>query len=367
MMARLSRAEGALRVATDEIAQQDAVIRTLRQKVKHFESVGDPKAEVDSARRCRRLERTVHQMEIFLADYGMIWVGEDDEEDESPAVAVAAAADSGGGGAGSGTPAAARAPRGTGPVTPSDYDKILSNVAELNALAGEGVGTVAKRADGSAKIAMPDPVTLRLYANGMMLFDGPFRQLDETIAQSFLHDVLDGYFPTELQERFPDGIPFRAYDLRGEAYNTATGKIFPGVGHQVGGVAMSPQPKRASNVHSMGDLNSGAAPHPQSAASLLNKLPPTVIRKGKIIDIRGDIAGQLAAGGGGGGKVSVIDTEVVQGLKQNAAAIGDGALAHRPVTPADIATLQVKSIDGKETLVLKLRFSDTIGTARRWV
>lgn len=361
MMARLSRAEGALRVANDEVARQDGVIRTLRQKLQKYEAAGSPQADGELSRRCRRLERTVHQMETFLADYGMMWVGEDEDEDCDGAGTVDLGTNP------------SKATRPPGPVSPSDYDTILANVAELNTLAGDGVGTVAKRPDGSAKIVMPDPVMLRLYANGMMLYDGPFRPLEEPIAQSFLKDVLDGYFPAELQERYPAGVPFKAFDFRTEEYNSAAGRSFPGVGQQVGGPAKpssllptTVQPTGSSNVKSMSDLDSGAAPSPQSAASLLNKLPTSVVRKGKLIDIRGDIAGQLATSVGAT-QVSVINTEVVEGLKKNAVALKDGAAAHRPTTPADIATLQVKSIDGKETLVLKLRFHDTIGTARRYV
>lgn len=40
-----------------------------------------------------------------------------------------------------------------GPVT-VDYDKIISNVEELNALAGEGVGEVAQGKDGSHSITV---------------------------------------------------------------------------------------------------------------------------------------------------------------------------------------------------------------------
>jgi len=372
MMARLSRAEAALRVANDEIARQDGTIKSLRTKLAKHEAVTNPPAEADLARRCRRLERTVHQMETFLADYGMIWVGDDDSDDGDARDGADGSADPGG------LSAAAAAGRGQiAQVTPAHYDTILANVEELNVLAGDGVGQVARRADGSAKIAMPDPVTLRLYANGMMLYDGPFRTLNEPIAQAFLKDLHDGYFPSELQDRYPDGIPFKAHDFRLETYTAAAAgagrPAFPGVGHQVGGeakpsilipTAVQPKP---SNVRTVADVRDGAAPAQQSAAALLNRLPASVVRNGKLIDIRGDLAGQLVIGGAAGQKVAVIDTEIVKAMKESAAAIAGDPAAIRPKTPGDMATLQVKSIDGKETIVLKLRFADTIGTARRYI
>ncbi len=29
--------------------------------------------------------------------------------------------------------------------------------------------------------------------------------------QQFIRDILDGFFPTELQKRFPDGVPFNVF------------------------------------------------------------------------------------------------------------------------------------------------------------
>ena len=30
----------------------------------------------------------------------------------------------------------------------------------------------------------------------------------EPLTQQFIRDILDGFFPSELQKRFPDGVPF---------------------------------------------------------------------------------------------------------------------------------------------------------------
>lgn len=39
----------------------------------------------------------------------------------------------------------------------------------------------------------------------------------------------------------------------------------------------------------------------------------------------------------------------------------------RPITPADITTLQVKSDSGQATILLKMRYSDTLRDVRRYV
>lgn len=45
---------------------------------------------------------------------------------------------------------------------------------------------------------------------------------------------------------------------------------------------------------------------------------------------------------------------------------GDADVA-RPSTAGKIATIQVKSEDGKETFVLKLKFTDTVGIMRTYI
>ena len=49
---------------------------------------------------------------------------------------------------------------------------------------------------------------LTLYANGILMFRGPFRPYSDLETQNCMLDLLDGYFPTELQNRYPDGVPF---------------------------------------------------------------------------------------------------------------------------------------------------------------
>lgn len=50
---------------------------------------------------------------------------------------------------------------------------------------------------------------LTLYSNGIVMFSGPFRPFDDHMTQDLVKDILDGYFPSELQGRFPEGVPFK--------------------------------------------------------------------------------------------------------------------------------------------------------------
>lgn len=113
-----------------------------------------------------------------------------------------------------------------------NFDLVLHRIRELNVLAGEGESFVQLTATG-AQLVPKQPVRLSLYRDGIVMFDGPFRSYQEhstqvsvmqrdatpplhTAAsnlcsshlQQFVQDLMDGYFPSELQSRFPDGIPF---------------------------------------------------------------------------------------------------------------------------------------------------------------
>lgn len=55
----------------------------------------------------------------------------------------------------------------------------------------------------------PSCMSLKFYKNGMIVQDGPLRSYEDPATTSFLKDILDGYFPSELQEAYPEGVPFK--------------------------------------------------------------------------------------------------------------------------------------------------------------
>lgn len=68
-----------------------------------------------------------------------------------------------------------------------NFDLVLRRIRELNVLAGEGESFVQTTGTG-AKLAKKDPIQLKLYRNGIVMFDGPFRSYQEHSTQvSFLH------------------------------------------------------------------------------------------------------------------------------------------------------------------------------------
>ncbi|NXL37886.1 UBX11 protein, partial [Glaucidium brasilianum] len=86
-----------------------------------------------------------------------------------------------------------------------DFDLILEKVKDLNVLAGEGISQI-EHTPGGARLRQPEPLPLTLYQNGMVMGNGPFRPYEEPPAQQCLQDIVDGYFPSELQLHYPDGV-----------------------------------------------------------------------------------------------------------------------------------------------------------------
>lgn len=42
------------------------------------------------------------------------------------------------------------------------------------------------------------------------------------VYQSVLSDILDGYFPYDLKNKYPEGVPLKPVDLTEEAYTEST-------------------------------------------------------------------------------------------------------------------------------------------------
>ena len=50
-----------------------------------------------------------------------------------------------------------------------------------------------------------EPLPLTIYRNGIFLMKGPFRPFGNPTTEQFINDILDGYFPYELKEKYPEG------------------------------------------------------------------------------------------------------------------------------------------------------------------
>eukprot|EP00051_Salpingoeca_urceolata_P019275 m.279693 g.279693 ORF g.279693 m.279693 type:complete len:513 (+) comp19389_c0_seq28:93-1631(+) len=360
MATRLKALERQLELSQLELDRKNETISRLQVKIKTL-SLKQADASSESSAtfgaslhsEYARLQRQVCDMEAFLADYGMVWVGDtsDGEEEEDD---VGTEIDAKGSSAPSvigSKPTWSPDDSVTKPVT-VDFDKIIHNIKELNALAGDGAHSIGTDKDGATRLLPVEPIPMALYSNGFVMFAGPFRSYEDPTAKMCVRDLTEGYFPIELKERYPNGIPIEVTDMRNQKYLPQ--QQFPGVGYSLGGA------HRPSRLVETPYGQQYAAGSSANTDLLLSKLPLSVIRQGKVVDIRSSVAAAISSPTHKK-TVTVVPTPIVESMKSSLDA-GD-----RPKTPADTSTIQVKSETGKERFILKLRFTSTIDDLRKYI
>ncbi|XP_040900438.1 UBX domain-containing protein 11 [Toxotes jaculatrix] len=340
MMQRVTLLEKTVRSQAREIECKNKKISVLEEKLriqKESESAHDLSGRDDLERRCQQLQNQVHEMEGFLNDYGLIWVGDEENSDSAGCEQTHSS--------------------GTSRVKGfhMNFDLVLQRIRELNILAGEGESYVQSTATG-AQLAKKDPIQLRLYCNGIVMFDGPFRSYQEQSTQQCMQDLMDGYFPSELQERFPDGVPFEVHDLREEEFIfRLPWDKFPGEGQAVCG-----------GKDGSSDVASYQIPgKKQTMDQFLNRLPKRVVKAGRVIDIRDSLRAALQGSSEAQSSDSVIliDTAALRAMKEKLQTFS----SERPSSAHNVITLKVKSEDGNHTYILKMCFSETVGHLRQYL
>ncbi|KAK4307446.1 hypothetical protein Pmani_020791 [Petrolisthes manimaculis] len=88
-----------------------------------------------------------------------------------------------------------------------DYEKLLAAITELNIMA---------QGDATAEVGdeVGESLQLTLYKNGIVVDEGAFRSFEVLQTRQFLQDILDGFFPSELQDIYPEGVPIKVRDKR---------------------------------------------------------------------------------------------------------------------------------------------------------
>ncbi|XP_060937991.1 UBX domain-containing protein 11 [Limanda limanda] len=340
MMRRVTLLEKQVRDQAQDLEYKDKKISVLEEKL--WDQSESERGRDYSERRCQELQNQVHEMESFLKDYGLTWVGDRRSSDSAEQ-----------------TPSPGRDHLlFTGPELFCKYhagnfymnfNLVLQRIKELNILAGEGESYVRSTATG-AQLAQRDPVHLRLYSNGIVMFDGPFRSYREPSTQQCMQDLMDGYFPSELQDRFPDGVPFQLHDRRDEEFIfRQPWDQFPGSGQAVCG-----EKDDASKVASFDTQGKKL-----TTDQFLSRMPKVVVKAGRVIDIRESLRATLLGSSAAQSDSAIpIDTAALQAMEQS---------SDRPSSAHDIITLKVKTEDGDHTYVLTMGFSETIGHLRQYL
>ncbi|XP_034552901.1 UBX domain-containing protein 11 [Notolabrus celidotus] len=336
MMQRVTLLERTVRSQAQEIEQKSKRVSFLEEKVKLLkdsENTCDLRDDVE--RRCQQLQNQVCEMESFLNDYGLIWVGDENQPLNSERSLW--------------QPDASEVRK-----FHMNFDIVLQRIRELNVVSGEGESFIQPTSTG-AQLAKKDPIQLSLYSNGIVMFDGPFRSYQEQSTQECMQDLMDGYFPSELQDRFPDGVPFKVHDRRDEEFiSRLPWNKFPGEGQAVLG-----DKDETSSV-----VSSKLPGKKLSMDQFLSKIPRVVLKAGRVIDVRDSLRRTLQGSSDArSSSVILVDTPALQAMRERLQTSGDD----RPSSACEVLTLKVKSEDGNHTYVLKMSSSETIGNLRQYL
>ncbi|MEQ2286764.1 hypothetical protein AMECASPLE_005655 [Ameca splendens] len=335
MIHRITALENTVRSQAQEMDQKDETISVLEERLRSQKESDLERAPCLSSRddlrkRCQLLQNKVQEMENFLSDYGLIWVGDGDTSDSEESQQT--------------TSSGLSADRGF----QMNFDLVLQRIRELNVLAGEGESFIQATGSG-AKLAKKDPIPLRLYRNGIVMFNSPFRSYQEHSTQECMQDLMDGYFPSELQQRFPDGVPFEVHDRRDEEFMfRLPWDTFPGD-------RLADSGEKFTN--SFGFMSGRKLTTDQ----FLSKLPKMVVKAGKVIHIRGSLRRTLQGSSDAQSSEILIDTPVLQSKMDRTQMINSDKPAQ------EVITLKLKSEDGNHTYIMKMSLSETVSQLRGYL
>lgn len=145
-------------------------------------------------------------------------------------------------------------------------NELNSKVGNENCVIDEG---------GIKRFSQKAEVSIVVYKNGIIVDDSPFRPFDWDITKSFLMDIIEGFFPYEFKEKYPEGVRMKTVDKTGENYTrlmATTTEVSKG------------------NIKDLETLKNRGEIHQQmSKHTYLNKLPQHVIRNGKIVPVRSEV------------------------------------------------------------------------------
>ena len=157
-----------------------------------------------------RLVRQVSEMEQFLGDYGLQWIGD----------SHTTAADSGDTRTHGSASASSLSSVSSSSTLPFHLPTLLQRVEQLNASLPP-TSLLISHHSSVTRFQPPPYLLLTLYRDGLTLTQSnhreqPLRSYDSSQCQSLLGDMLDGFFPSEWRSEWPEGVRIVVADRSGE-------------------------------------------------------------------------------------------------------------------------------------------------------
>lgn len=376
---RLSTVEKIASKQAKSLGLKDRLLNDLQMQLKSLESNHDAsllyklqkdleevRSENDS------LKKQLSEMETFLNDYGLVWVGfragsgGSGTTDETTSTSEDETRTSHSDEHSNETPTAINTTTTTTGVASNDiyFDvpSFLASVNELNMIASDGSSMrIHTNVHGVTKFLPPVSLDLILYKDGMWFRNGPLRVWSLKESREFIKDIQEGYFPYELKDEYPEGVCLAIIDrskvychdmkMNGGASNSTNPSAsstsftaFAGKGNrledgkEVEGSSPNTSPATATAAAAASGVPtpptlSSAAPPPQPLESFLSKLPSHVIQNGKVIEVRGEI-GKMLTNGTAGRQTSPSPSPPTTTSTNASPPIAAGVVSSSPPPPA---------------------------------
>lgn len=227
MAQRLSKVERALTQKNLEVEALRCELDVCRRSLARFHGSVETLSVVQEN---EDLRNQVNDMQQFLADYGLTWVGDNDEgvPPTTPKRHVGNDDDL------SNSPRAvlwsaysaynervekysrnAQSSRAI-PHKAIDIKTLEARIEALNTIAEKESQIVQQ--NGVSRFDMDRRVTLTFYKDGLRVGDLPFFPYESAQGSRILQDIFDGYFPYCLKKQYPGGVPLCVKDSSSQPF-----------------------------------------------------------------------------------------------------------------------------------------------------
>ncbi|KAL9656619.1 hypothetical protein ABK040_002891 [Willaertia magna] len=162
---------------------------------------------------------------------------------------------------------------------------IESKINELNQLVDEEQITTIKNNGNIKQLKPKETCKIIFWKNGVSIGDGPFRPYKWDLTKAFLTDILDGYFPYEFKEKHPEGVKLLVENKTNQHYSKEVEKSIKLDNY------LKAHDGNIKGVEYLKFIeeNKGNIPQVVDKKTLLENLPKTVLKNGKLIPIRDEV------------------------------------------------------------------------------
>mmetsp|Transcript_21636 Transcript_21636/g.43213 ORF Transcript_21636/g.43213 Transcript_21636/m.43213 type:complete len:628 (+) Transcript_21636:77-1960(+) len=340
MAGRLARVEMTCKRLKDEASKKDSLLSRQRKRIATLEdAVASAKAKETAAKLTEladendQLRKQIIDMEKFLKDYGLVWVGSNDYNERLV------------GTKGGGELEELEEEKHEGrdrevekekmvakPSLQFDRDIFCQRVKELNSMINADKASVVTTGK-KASLKYQDGVRVILFEDGVAVGTQRVMKWDDEKCVKFVADIMDGFFPAMFKKEFPDGVKLDLVDSR-ERHSGASAPSFAGSGNSM---------LKNSNIKGLASLGNPDF-RPMKAEEFLKMLPEKVVGpSGQVHDIRGDV----------GERMSGVDKSVgeeVEGVETKSSEGGGNESSSKARNAADAAERRLRtgaSVAGK--------------------